>query len=132
MYVIPRPYSTYILISSNQFLLSSYYAYINDKNTISLLIFSVYVTSLLLWYNPIDGIRKRIDSALVSFVAMYFLYLSKFNYIVYSGVFCMCIIHCFSYYLFYKKHFRLSTYCHLFIHLLGNIMNICLVEILLR
>lgn len=127
MYFIPRPYSMYIMLSSNQFLISSYYAYICDEYVISSLIFSVYITSLLLWYNPIDGIRKRLDSTLVTSTTIYFLYLSKFNAIVYLGTFCMLFTHCISYHLFYQKKFHLSAYCHLCIHFLGNIINIYLI-----
>jgi len=127
MYVIPRPYSMYIMISSNQFLTSSYYAYICNEYVISSLIFGVYITSLLLWYNPIDGIRKRVDSTLVTSTGVYFLYLSKFNAIVYSGTVCMLLTHCVSYHLFYQKRFVLSAYCHLFIHFLGNMINFYLI-----
>lgn len=127
MYVIPRPYSAYIMLSANQFIIPSYYAYICNEYVMSLLIFSVYITSLLLWHNPIDGLRKKIDSTLVASTAVYFLYLSKFNTIVYTGTFMMLFTHCVSYRLFYKKRFDLSAYCHLFIHCLGNMINIYLI-----
>ena len=127
MYVIPRPYSMYIMLSANQFIIPSNYAYICNEYVMSLLIFSVYITSLLLWHNPIDGLRKKIDSTLVASTAVYFLYLSKFNTIVYSGTFCMLFTHGVSYHLFYQKKFYLSTLCHLFIHFLGTLVNIYLI-----
>lgn len=128
MHVIPKPYSRYILISANQFLIPSYYAYICNEHAMALLIFSVYVTSLLLWYNPTDGLRKRVDSTLVASTGVYFLYLSNFNRIVYSGVFCMALTHAVSYTLFYKKMFDLSAYCHIFIHSLGSVLDVYLIN----
>ena len=127
--MIPYPHSRYILISANQFLISSYYGYLQNEILISSMILMVYLTSLMLWIVPKEGFREKLDKTAVVTVGSYFIYKIDFDEIVLLGVFLMILSYNISSIYYTKMDYERSAVIHVIgVHTLGNIINLYIIH----
>lgn len=95
---------------------------------ISLVPFSVFLTSVYYWKKPDYSIRRYIDMICVKCCLSYYLYIA-YKYYIYSYIFYMLCFPCTSYVIgiyYYNKNNWISTYFHSGVHILANIGNIYL------
>ena len=122
--MIPYPYSRYMLVSANQFLLTSYYAYVSNEIVMSTMILMVYITSLMLWSVPKEGFREKLDKTVVCSVGSYFVYKVGFDHTVMIGVMIMIMSYMVSAEYYLQKDYKRSAIVHVLgVHSMGNVMN---------
>lgn len=91
--------------------------------------FSVFVTSLNYWRNPVMGLNRTIDVVVVRVGCAYQMYHSLFStcFWTYAGVLSVALL-CYpvSWYLHLNNRPRLGLFFHSMVHCLGNLANVIL------
>lgn len=124
--MIPYPYSRYMLVSADQFLLTSYYGYVNNEIVMSVMILMVYITSIMLWSVPVpeEGFREKLDKTAVCSVGSYFVYKVGFDDIVMIGVMLMIMSYMVSTEYYLQRDYKRSAITHVIgVHSTGNVMT---------
>tara|TARA_B100000424_G_scaffold42022_1_gene28476 strand:- start:9153 stop:9668 length:516 start_codon:yes stop_codon:yes gene_type:complete len=112
-------------------LFSSMYAIKKQQYLLSLVPFSVFLTSLNYWRLPLNNWRKDLDVNLVRAVFIYQTHLAlktknKNLYLGFTGLGVGSYI--LGKYFFYQGNYWNSTYCHIGLHLFANIGNVFLYD----
>jgi hypothetical protein len=124
--ILDKKYSQWIYYTSFNLIIISMIGLYNNYylNTIS--VFSVFLTSINYWRNPIKGFRRNIDIMVVCLSITYnsyYVYDCAYGHYYISMIILGIIIYIFSGLLHTKKYFGLSTLLHCNVHLLSNIAN---------
>ena len=110
-------------------LISSLYAIYQEKYDLAIVVFGVFVTSLIYWYKPISCWRQILDVIYVKFALFYHMirgYNSEYYLIYYIILFISLCFYPLGIYLYNKKLYWESTYAHSMVHILANISNFIL------
>jgi hypothetical protein len=126
--MIPYPYSRYMLVSANQFLLTSYYAYVSNEIVMSTMILMVFITSLMLWSVPKEGFREKLDKTAVCSFGSYFVYKVGFDDTVMIGVMLIIISYMVSTEYYLQRDYRKAAITHVIgVHTLGNMTTMYII-----
>ena len=115
--------------TSSFILITSGYAWHRKHYRLSMGHFILYLTSIHYWKKPVHSYRRYLDMSVVCSGMLYQLYLSRgaeyqqiHNILMASAVLSYG---CSSYYQYKNDNWK-STYCHIMLHILGNIASIIL------
>jgi hypothetical protein len=90
----------------------------------------VYINSVNYWRNPVRGMRRDIDMGWIvvglTINNVYAVLYSTNAYPYYGMTLIACLMYPFSYYFYWRKQYRVSTFIHGLIHIFANIGNVCL------
>ena len=110
-------------------LIASLYAIYQEKYDLAIVVFGVFVTSLIYWHKPISCWRQILDVIYVKFALFYHMirgYNSEYYLIYYSILFISLCFYPLGIYLYNKKLYWESTYAYSMVHILANISNFIL------
>lgn len=110
-------------------LFSSLYAIYKEKYDLALVVFGVFLTSLMYWYKPTLCWRQTLDIVYVKFALFYHIlrgYNSDYVIIYYITLGISLCFYPLGIYLYNKKLYWESTYAHSMVHIISNISNIIL------
>lgn len=110
-------------------LISSLYAVYKEKYDLALVVFCVFLTSLIYWNKPTNCWRKTLDIIYVKFALFYHMlraYNSEYYTLYYITIFISLCFYPLGIYLYNKKLYWESTYAHSMVHIIANISNIIL------
>ena len=133
---INSKYKNRLFLSSFSALISIYSAFHNKLYYAYLRSIIVLFTSLLYWYHPTDGIRRKMDMICVNTFSLFQLfytanYLSFTAWLLYICNTTMCLVfYMIARYFGRKKNpnYNISSIFHILLHLFGNIGNIILFD----
>ena len=110
-------------------LIASLYAIYQEKYDLAIVVFGVFVTSLIYWHKPTNCWRKTLDVIYVKFALFYHIirgYNSEYYIFYYITIIISLCFYPLGIYLYNKKMYWESTYAHSMVHTLANISNIIL------
>ena len=89
-YPLPNKISDYLLCTSILIGLTALITFYNKDYITSILVFSLFLTSINFWRNPQYGIRRTIDMTLCKIICLFFLvsclYFHEFNRVLYECI----------------------------------------------
>ena len=110
-------------------LISAIYAFYKEKYDLGLVVFGVFLTSIIYWCKPINCWRKNLDVFYVKFALIYHTvraYNSEYFLLYYTILAISICFYPLGIYLYNKKLFWESTYAHSMVHIISNISNLIL------
>ena len=110
-------------------LIASIYAVYKEKYDLALVVFGVFLTSLIYWHKPTNCWRKTLDIIYVKFALFYHMiiaYNSEYYTLYYITIFISLCFYPLGIYLYNNKMYWESTYAHSMVHIIANISNIIL------
>lgn len=109
--------------------ISALYAFYKEKYDLGIVVFGVFLTSILYWYQPTHCWRRTLDVVYVKFALFYHTfraYNSEFYLIYYITLAMSLCFYPLGIYLYNKKLYWESTYAHSMVHIISNISNLIL------
>ena len=110
-------------------LITSLYAIYKDKYDLAIVVFGVFLTSIIYWYKPTLCWRQTLDVIYVKFALFYHMirgFNSEYYFLYYITLFISLCFYPLGIYLYNKKLYWESTYAHSMVHIISNISNIIL------
>ena len=120
--------------SSLAFIVSVSYAYYNDLHLLSFLNLCLLLTSLCFWVEPVNGFNRVLDYIVVIIVTSYQIFLAlNYNYLSYFIPLIICsILWIISRWNIYHKKYKIGCYVWASAHVIFNINNILLFNIMIK
>lgn len=109
--------------------ISAIYAFYKEKYDLGLVVFGVFVTSIIYWYKPNNCWRRTLDIVYVKFALIYHIiraYNSEYYLMYYFTLATSLCFYPLGIYLYNKKLYWESTYAHSMVHVISNISNLIL------
>ena len=110
-------------------LISALYAFYKEKYDLGLVVFGVFLTSIIYWHKPNNCWRRTLDIVYVKFALFYHIlraYNSEYYIIYYITLSISLCFYPLGIYLYNKKLYWESTYAHSMVHVISNISNLIL------
>ena len=110
-------------------LIASLFAIYQEKYDLAIVVFGVFVTSIIYWHKPTNCWRKTLDVIYVKFALFYHIlraYNSEYYTLYYITIIISLCFYPLGIYLYNKKMYWESTYAHSMVHIIANISNFIL------
>jgi hypothetical protein len=124
--VVPKPQANYLFYTSFFSLISTLYGLYKKEYLNTIGVFSIFITSINYWRDPVYGWRRNID-IVASILGLSLNSINSYNHprrgSLNRMLLCCLLFYPLGYY-FQNKSLHLSTFFHSLIHILGNMICI--------